>query len=180
MISVHVRVPVQLANTGLRTTCTGTSRYQPTAIADSKVQGANMGPTWVLSAPDEPHVGPMKLAIRDMTPPWHGRIFSVTDHIKYGMGARPVKTGSFRVVMRWNHMAMKIIIYIKRKLSQFSWGPILLSVAKHYERTIAWWPAAMRKNYTYSGFVISMKSRTYLPSSKRRKFCKKYLHMNIF
>ena len=31
---------------------------------DSKVHGANMGPTWVLSAPDGPHVGPMHLAIR--------------------------------------------------------------------------------------------------------------------
>ena len=26
---------------------------------DSKIYGANMGPTWVLSAPDGPHVGPM-------------------------------------------------------------------------------------------------------------------------
>ena len=31
---------------------------------DSKVHGAYMGPTWVLSAPDGPHVGPMNLAIR--------------------------------------------------------------------------------------------------------------------
>ena len=31
---------------------------------DSKVHGANMGSTWVLSAPDGPHVGPMNLAIR--------------------------------------------------------------------------------------------------------------------
>ena len=31
---------------------------------DSKVYAANMGPTWVLSAPDGPHVGPMNLAIR--------------------------------------------------------------------------------------------------------------------
>ena len=31
---------------------------------DSKVHGANMGPTWVLSSPDGPHVGPMNLAIR--------------------------------------------------------------------------------------------------------------------
>ena len=31
---------------------------------DRKVHGANMGPTWVLSAPDGPHVGPMNLAIR--------------------------------------------------------------------------------------------------------------------
>ena len=31
---------------------------------DSKCHGANMGPTWVLSAPDGPHVGPMNLTIR--------------------------------------------------------------------------------------------------------------------
>ena len=31
---------------------------------DSKVHGANMGPTWVLLAPDGPHVGPMNFAIR--------------------------------------------------------------------------------------------------------------------
>ena len=30
---------------------------------DSKVHGANMGPTWVLSAPDGPHVGPITIAI---------------------------------------------------------------------------------------------------------------------
>ena len=35
-------------------------------IPDSKVHGANMGPTWVLSAPDGPHVGSMKLAIREV------------------------------------------------------------------------------------------------------------------
>ena len=31
---------------------------------DNKVHWAKMGPTWVLSAPDRPHVGPMNLAIR--------------------------------------------------------------------------------------------------------------------
>ena len=31
---------------------------------DSKVHGANMGPTWVLLVPDGAHVGPMNLAIR--------------------------------------------------------------------------------------------------------------------
>ena len=30
---------------------------------DSKVHGANMGPTWVLWSPGGPHVGPMNLAI---------------------------------------------------------------------------------------------------------------------
>ena len=33
---------------------------------DSKVHGANMGPTWVLLAPDGPHVGPMNLAMREI------------------------------------------------------------------------------------------------------------------
>ena len=35
-------------------------KYYP----DNKVHGANMGPNWVLSAPDGPHAGPMHLAIR--------------------------------------------------------------------------------------------------------------------
>ena len=34
-------------------------------ILDNKVDEANLGPTWVLSAPDGPHVGPMNFAIRD-------------------------------------------------------------------------------------------------------------------
>ena len=33
---------------------------------DSKVHGANMGPTWVLPAQGGPHVGPRNLAIRDV------------------------------------------------------------------------------------------------------------------
>ena len=32
---------------------------------DGKVYGANMGPTWVLSAPDGPHVGPKNVVIRE-------------------------------------------------------------------------------------------------------------------
>ena len=39
-------------------------------IPDSKIHGANIRPTWVLSAPGGPHVGPMNLAIRDMQPRW--------------------------------------------------------------------------------------------------------------
>ena len=35
-----------------------------TTTPDSKVHGANMRPTWVLSAPNGPHCGPMNLAIR--------------------------------------------------------------------------------------------------------------------
>ena len=32
---------------------------------DSKIHGVNMGPTWVLSAPDGLHVDAMNLPIRD-------------------------------------------------------------------------------------------------------------------
>ena len=32
-------------------------------VRDSKVHGANMGPTWVLSAPDGLHADPMNFAI---------------------------------------------------------------------------------------------------------------------
>ena len=39
-------------------------RFLNYSILDSKIHGDNMGPTWVLSAPDGPHVGPMNLAIR--------------------------------------------------------------------------------------------------------------------
>ena len=39
--------------------------YNMVDTPDSKVHGANMDPTWVLSAPGGPHVGPMKLAIWD-------------------------------------------------------------------------------------------------------------------
>ena len=39
---------------------------------DSKVHGANMGPTWVLSAPDGLHVGPANLAIRELCAGLHG------------------------------------------------------------------------------------------------------------
>ena len=40
-----------------------TSALVEVIYPDSKVHGANMGPTWVLSAPDGLNVGPMNLAI---------------------------------------------------------------------------------------------------------------------
>ena len=33
---------------------------------DSKVHGTNMGPTWILPAPDGPHACPMNLGIREL------------------------------------------------------------------------------------------------------------------
>ena len=35
-------------------------------IPENNFHGANMGPIWVLSSPDGPHIGPMNLAIRDV------------------------------------------------------------------------------------------------------------------
>ena len=48
---------------GFRVSCVGWVNSGPTS-PDSKVHGAYMGLTWVLSAPDGPHVGPMNLAIK--------------------------------------------------------------------------------------------------------------------
>ena len=59
---------------------------------DSKVHGANMGPTWVLSAPGGPHVGPTNLAIRDPIKAiclWCAkktRIYSASAKLKYHFG----------------------------------------------------------------------------------------------
>ena len=41
-------------------------------IPDSKVHGTNMGPIWVLSAPDGPHVGPMDVTIWDVDVFYYG------------------------------------------------------------------------------------------------------------
>ena len=56
---------------------------------DSKVHGANMGPTCVLSAPDGPHVGPMNLAIRV---PVHIDLYSETVVLVASVANNKVKT----------------------------------------------------------------------------------------
>ena len=45
----------------------GQDAFNDQVAPDSKVHGANMGPTCVLSAPAGPHVGPMNLAIRGLS-----------------------------------------------------------------------------------------------------------------
>ena len=45
-------------------TCNGLFKWNEIhSIPENKVNGSNIGPTWVLSAPDGPQVGPMNLAI---------------------------------------------------------------------------------------------------------------------
>ena len=56
-------------------------------IRDSKVHGANMGPTWVLSAPGGSHVGPMNLAIWDAN----------QGHIKHGTDVFIMKTSVYQL-----------------------------------------------------------------------------------
>ena len=51
-------------------------------IPDIKLHGANKGPTWVLSAPDEPHVGPINFVLWDgclmvWTTYWRGARFQL-------------------------------------------------------------------------------------------------------
>ena len=57
--------------------------YAMTGISgfpDSKVHGANTGPTWVLSVPDGPHVGPINLAIRE-TMLWSGSCYNMGNYL---------------------------------------------------------------------------------------------------
>ena len=46
------------------TACISVELVNTIPYPESKVHGANMGPTWVLLTPDWPHVGSMNLAIR--------------------------------------------------------------------------------------------------------------------
>ena len=49
--------------------------------SDSKVHGPNMGPTWVLSAPYGPHVGPMNFAIIVFCLIWYVYVLVMTSHL---------------------------------------------------------------------------------------------------
>ena len=66
-------------------------KWHGTTVPESKVHGTNMGPTWVLSAPDGPHFGPMNLAIRG-TFGWDKRMRSVEPWQLYVMCSRVLTT----------------------------------------------------------------------------------------
>ena len=55
--------PYQVRSSRLGAVYVPQNIYTSINFSDSKVHGANMGLTWVLSSPDGPHVGPMNLAI---------------------------------------------------------------------------------------------------------------------
>ena len=65
---IFARTSVRLDIEGPNHTTTVTLNNQPhvvksDGVLDSKFHEANIGPTWVLSAPDGPHVCPMNLAV---------------------------------------------------------------------------------------------------------------------
>ena len=52
--------------------------FSANKIPDNKVHGANMGPTWGRQDPGGTHVGPMNLAIRDVTSALHCVSYGIT------------------------------------------------------------------------------------------------------
>ena len=72
------------------------------AYPDTKIQVAHMGPTWVLSASDGPHVGPMNLAIR---------VCTTVDHHKCLLTAIPT--------IRWDvHIIFTGVVYCSIRYSK--------------------------------------------------------------
>ena len=81
-------------------------------IPDSKVHGVDMGPTWVLSAPDGPHVGPINLAIRDVV-----RKKPDTKEVK-------LMRGQFvHIMMSWHGNAFRITAHLWRDSTGHWWNP---------------------------------------------------------
>ena len=64
---------------------------------DYKVHGANMGPTWVLSAPDGPHIGPRNLALSEgslIASSWNFASLSHIAHTAIGGLVMPSEEGA--------------------------------------------------------------------------------------
>ena len=80
---------------------------------DNKIFGANMGPTWVLSAPDGPHVGPINLAVRAV-PSGSGLISTLvqtqglyhSDNTSFVFGAKPFPTNQ-NIIYECYHCAFQ-------------------------------------------------------------------------
>ena len=80
------------------------------ACPDRKVHGANMGPTWVLSAPDGPHTGPRNLAIRVNTEPWN-----MFEYFQYHWFHR--NTESF-CIRSWNYQLLRDLTSVSLALQR--------------------------------------------------------------
>ena len=122
-------------------------------IPDSKVHGGNMGPTWVLSAPAGPHVGPWTLLSGMISIEWY-ICSSANWYIIYWYDVlwtcknRPIKTSytpcsqtSFKVVYNCDQFwYAKIFNWKKIKVG----GSVILIVSypHHHHRYVVmlfWW-----------------------------------------
>ena len=105
--------------------CTGTWKAAR-GYPDSNVLGANMGSTWVLSAPDGPHVGPLNLAIRDifdyMMMQWRGYSFSHYWSFVIGIHQSPVDTHKGPVVQRFDIFFLSCLDEPLSKQSSCQWS----------------------------------------------------------
>ena len=94
-------------------------------VRDSKDDGANMGPTWVLSAPGGPHVGPINLAIRG----GHCYSFGVTgcigdcSHESWLPIDSSVQNGGISSAMNWrfHSLALEIPVLHEAVLFRCQW-----------------------------------------------------------
>ena len=84
---------------------------------DSKVHGANMGPTWVLSAPDGPHVGPWTLLSRDAASFAHCHdLYPVIYHfgIHYFYGLVPRRRNYIATALQLRHSYTGPSVYLQQ------------------------------------------------------------------
>ena len=90
---------------------------------DSKVHGANMGPTWVLSAPDGPHIGPMNFVIRDPIPFHLGDIWCISnlDDHWFGNSLLPV----WHYIITWINAHMLAIMTLRTNIKSKAYDKVL-------------------------------------------------------
>ena len=94
---------------------------------DSKVHGANMGPTWVLSAPDGPHLGPMTLAIRVpniKVERWRDPIIFISEiHIlvKWHLYIETTPLSAHWKYLHWLYILVQFLVTINSCRAPFGW-----------------------------------------------------------
>ena len=115
---------------------------------DSKVHGTNIRPTWVLPAPDGPHVGPMNLAIRDTTPRCNGPPMSL-DGVN-GCSVRPFKRSSASPCFIWEGpLEKKDLINIYLPVHTTTWSCGSLTDLTHWGLVMRMSVSKMDRHYFF-------------------------------
>ena len=143
-VMTHFRPDIDIfvipALEGLRWMVLIFERCQGTTDPDSKIRGANMGPIWVLSAPDGPHVGPMNLAIRGWSCVWVKMTCSVPIKLKPSvvvMGAMATKQ-LFHLLQGWPHKGTSPSLSY-RFWPSLPWTSTAVSQLNHYRSLYSRW-----------------------------------------